>query len=377
MTDFFKLKIVAISHYISRSGTLYIHSLLDDHPEIATIPGTINIVNLLQIRKDLTAEECFQIFKIDNPKFFDTSKFTFLDKNNSSLWILGDYKNEKIITDENLFKKIFLSSLKDKKINPRNILIGLYYAYAKIHNKEMQKLKIILMHPHEKNTTLKFNNFFKDALYLIPVRNPIRAYHGIIKKTRYVNKLRKVDYYPSGQLIESALDIEDFYKKKLDMYFIKIEDLGLNLKNIMTMICKVLKINFNLSMLKSTFGGKKYWSNSVDRQTSHFDKSRHNNKIELPRKDLIILELLNLDLMRKLNYQSIKLSFYEKLVSPILIFFPMKDEIDFLKDFDFSKLKIYLKFLIFFIPKRLRMLQIVLLNRISKKYEYILKRNLN
>ena len=48
MFDFFNLKILAISHYISRSGTLYLHSLLDDHPEIATIPGTIDIVELLK-----------------------------------------------------------------------------------------------------------------------------------------------------------------------------------------------------------------------------------------------------------------------------------------------------------------------------------------
>ena len=50
MSDFFNLKIVAISHFISRSGTLYLHSLLDNHPQIASIPGTINIVDLLEIK---------------------------------------------------------------------------------------------------------------------------------------------------------------------------------------------------------------------------------------------------------------------------------------------------------------------------------------
>ena len=61
MSDFFNLKIVAISHFISRSGTLYLHSLLDNHPQIASIPGTINIVDLLEIKKNATAEECYQI----------------------------------------------------------------------------------------------------------------------------------------------------------------------------------------------------------------------------------------------------------------------------------------------------------------------------
>ena len=62
MPDFFNLPIVAISHFISRSGTVYLHSLLDDHPEIASIPATIDIENLLEIKKGYSAENCFEIF---------------------------------------------------------------------------------------------------------------------------------------------------------------------------------------------------------------------------------------------------------------------------------------------------------------------------
>ena len=37
-----KFQIVNIGHIFSRSGTLYLHSLLDNHPEIITIPGVVN-----------------------------------------------------------------------------------------------------------------------------------------------------------------------------------------------------------------------------------------------------------------------------------------------------------------------------------------------
>ena len=53
----------------------------------------------------------------------------------------------------------------------------------------------------------------------------------------------------------------------------------------------------------------------------------------------------------------------------------MKDEIDFIKNFKISKFFIYLKFFFLFFPKRIRMLQIILLNKFSKKYEYISKKN--
>ena len=61
MSNIFDLNVVAISHYISRSGTLYLHSLLDNHPEIITIPGTIDIVEILK-SKNCNAEKYLNIF---------------------------------------------------------------------------------------------------------------------------------------------------------------------------------------------------------------------------------------------------------------------------------------------------------------------------
>ena len=158
------------------------------------------------------------------------------------------------------------------------------------------------------------------------------------------------------------------------MYFIKLENLGFNKEKIMKRLSEILEIDFNETMLKSTFGGKKYWSNSIEKQTNHFDKSRHIGEVKLPRKDLIILNLINSELNKLLSYESVKLRVSEKLIIPFLIFFPMKDEIDFIKNFKISKLFIYLKFFLIFFPKRIRMLQIILFNKFSNKYEYISKK---
>ena len=43
----FDLKTVAIGHFVSRSGTIFIHSLLDNPPEVITVPATIDIAHLL------------------------------------------------------------------------------------------------------------------------------------------------------------------------------------------------------------------------------------------------------------------------------------------------------------------------------------------
>ncbi len=377
MSDFFNLKIVAISHFISRSGTLYLHSLLDNHPEIATIPGTIDIVELLKIKKNCSALECYEIFKKNNPKFFDTSSFNFKDKNNSSLWILGDDKKQKILTDENLFKTNFLTALDGRKIEPRNILISLYLAYAKAHNKKIENYKIILMHPHEKKTTLLFNKFFKDTIYFIPIRNPYRAYTSIIKKTKFVNKLREIKYYPSGQLLDSALDINNFHINKLNMYFFKLEELGNNLEAIMKKVANILNIEFNKSMLVSTFGGEKYWSNSVEKQSNEFDRNRHKDEINLPKKDLKIIYFINSQLINVMNYEKIQLTRTDKIMLPIYCLLPMEDEIGFVKNIEIKHWKIIFKFLIFYFPKRIRLIMIIFLNKFSSRYSYISEKLIN
>ena len=374
MSNVFDLNVVAISHYISRSGTLYLHSLLDNHPEIITIPGTIDIVEILK-SKNCNAEKYLNIFIKNNPKFFDTSSFNFTDKNNSSLWILGDDKKQKIVTDKIKFKNYFLEILRNKKGNPRNAIIALYLAYAQTHNKLIDKVKIILMHPHEKKTTLMFNEFFKDSLYLIPVRNPFRAYNSIIKKSRFVSEKRNVKYYPGGQLSESASDIKNFYKKKMKMNFFKIEDLAENIEPIMKNLASLLNISFNKSMLESTFGGLKYWSNSVEKQSNQFDTSRHKGEIELPKKDLIILNAINLELIEILNYKKINFTTLEKIFFPLIFFSPMRDEVKFIKEFKVNDIRLYLRFFMFFFPKRLNLLRLVLSNKYSRRYDY-LKNNL-
>ena len=92
------LKIVNIGHYVSRTGTLFLHSLLDNHPAILTIPGVISFKKIIE-RKIINVEHAFSLFETDNPKFYDTSLLSAFDNNNSGLWQLGENKKEKIFTE--------------------------------------------------------------------------------------------------------------------------------------------------------------------------------------------------------------------------------------------------------------------------------------
>tara|TARA_B100001057_G_scaffold501057_1_gene620110 strand:+ start:2739 stop:3830 length:1092 start_codon:yes stop_codon:yes gene_type:complete len=356
------LKIFSIGHYVSRTGTLFLHSLLDNHPSILTIPGVIKLEKI--IKKDIdNSITAFNFFEKDNPKFFDTSLFSPNDENNSGLWCLGEKKNNKILTEKNVFKDNFLNYLNNKKnFTKKNIILAIYYAYAKTHNMNLDKKKILLLHPHEKHICLKFNDIFPDSKFLIPIRDPVKVYFSIISMNKKKAKLRNQHYYPSAQLLDFVSGLEDFKNKGLNFYVIKFEDLNKKLKKKMMEISNYMSIDYDEKMLESTFGGYKYWGNSFDNLRDKYISSENFDYNNSSFKDLYFLKLLNFRISKKYNYNHDNFKKKEILLGIILFFFPLKDEIIYIKNFNYKSIFRYLKFILFFFPKRFILLMIVLKN---------------
>ena len=104
-----ELTTAMITHYQS-SGSLYLHSLFDGHPQIMTIPGVPELNPIIYGSFD-TAQQALNVFNDANIKFYDTSKMTLGDLNTSGLHRLGRNADDGIITDKTLFKQFFLNAL--------------------------------------------------------------------------------------------------------------------------------------------------------------------------------------------------------------------------------------------------------------------------
>ena len=113
-----KLNVAMITHYQS-SGSLYLHSLLDCHPQIITIPGVPHLDPIINGYFD-SAEQALEIFNKANPKFYDTSKMTYSDLNSSGLYRLGQNADEGIVTNKELFASFFNECFSDEKLTPQN-----------------------------------------------------------------------------------------------------------------------------------------------------------------------------------------------------------------------------------------------------------------
>lgn len=349
-----KFQIVNIGHIFSRSGTLYLHSLLDNHPEIITIPGVVNF-NFLFREQFKTISSVLKKFEKNNPKFYDTSKLNYNDENSSFLWRLGNNMNDKIIINKKKFRLYFRKYIKEfKRLSSRNIIISIYLAYSKSKNISFKNKKIILMHPHDLGTCIKFSKIFKDSKFLFPVRDPIQTYYSIfingIKKAKERNQF----YHPFINLVDCQKSFDIFKKNKVNFFSFKFETL--KEKNSIQKICKYLNIKNHPSLNKSTFGGYKYWGNSFQKRNK-FLKSKNNefkNSSEREKLSLVIINYKTLKYMKYRKYYKYfkKINFF----SILFLIFPLKEELYFIKQFKFRYILKYLNYLKFYILNRLKLL---------------------
>ena len=345
------LQIVNIGHYVNRTGTLFLHSLLDNHPQILSIPGVINLDSILQNRID-NANQALEYFERENPKFFDTSSFIITDKNNSQLFCLGENKTDKILTNKDLFKSSFLNFLKkNNNISKKNIILGIYYAYSQAHKIKLNDKKILLLHPHEQDICIKFNQIFPLSKFLVPIRNPIKVYYSLIETRRAKCNIRRQNYFPRGSLVELINGLRNFRKNNFNMMVIRLEDLGNNTEKEVKKICDYININFDTNLLLSTFGGFKYWGNTINLQRNRYEEKDYDSFSQANKTDLTILRTLNKGIIEEFYkdediYTKKKCSLYK-------LFLPLQDELIYLKSFSFKYFFSYLKFFLYYLPKRL------------------------
>ena len=337
MKKLFDLQIVSISHYQPCTGSVFLHSLLDGHPEICTIPGVPNFMPLIS-SKYYSAEDAFMIFEISNPKFYDTSKMSRSDQNSAGLFGLGEKMDEGIITNKTLFREHFFQHMYGEELTSKNIIISLYYAYARSHYFDISKFKILLLHPHEREITFIFDQIFPKSKYLIPIRNPIRAYCSSIKLRKEKADARNEPYIPRRHLLSSAVNLYEYFKRNMDICIFRIEDFGSHKeKRIMKLISKYIGIEYNKSMESSTFGCKTFWGANPAFKTKVFDKRRHTLPIPLYRYEKNLFYSLNKQFNLVAGYSMQEFSLLESSLSLFWLLLPLRDEIKWFHNAFFKK----------------------------------------
>jgi hypothetical protein len=324
------LQPVFICRYMP-SGTIYLHSLLDGHQEVLTIPGVLNL-DALYVEKLNSPEESLDLILKANPYFYDTSKMDEKAFNNSGLFRLGENGDEGIVTDRNRFEQFYFEFMKGTDTTPRNVILAVYYAYARSHNQIIKDKKVILYHPHGPLSHVNLYKIFSKGKTIVTIRHPLKGYTGTIKLLKQRATLRGFCSIHLGVLLSEINAATFFGREDIEVRFVRVEDLSNHKEYILRELCKYIGIQYDATLESSTFGGKKYWGANTQYKSNQFLESRHNFPLVMSKRDRVILTLVNKRLSVIKGYKLDDISVFYRVTAFFWLLIPMEEDIKLAKE---------------------------------------------
>ena len=288
-------KITAMVHF-GRSGTGLLHSLIDGHPEVSTLPS-IYFSELFDhfTWKKITAggwEEMADRFAAIYAVLFDASSSTRVPtKNNQFIDNIGQKEgmiNLGINKDEvaSVDKKVFIDELK-RLMDCYNRLDAIIF-FKLVHSayektlQDYKKKKLIFYHIHNPDTyaQLNFLRLAPNANWLMMVREPLQSCESWIKKGFFDNDYKIIAARIFQMLFE--LDLAIFRNK--NSIGVKLEDLKEHPKKTIHALCRWLGIDEKDSLYQMSVQGKKWWGDPTSQDYTKdgmnpFGKSSINRKL--------------------------------------------------------------------------------------------------
>jgi tetratricopeptide (TPR) repeat protein len=275
-------KMVALLHF-GRSGTGLLHSLVDGHPEISTLPS-------IYLRGYFSAGIWARIsaggwrelparFVSEFEVLFDarTSKSPPGDFRKDSSFLgqkegmtnVGEGRDEVLSVDREKFCSVALELMQGfDNIDPGSFLQIVHAAFERVTNASTDK-DLIFYHIHnpQEFTKLNFLRYAPDAKLVFMVREPLRSCESWVR-----NAFKKGDYNTICFRIASMLyAFDQVALRKHDSVGIRLEDLKSHPEPTMRALCDWLGVTENPCLYEMTAQGKKWWG---DPSSPHYDENK-------------------------------------------------------------------------------------------------------
>ena len=343
----FPKKITAMV-YFGRSGTGLMHSLIDGHPEISTLPSIYfsEFFDYFTWEKIIVGgwEEMPDRFATIYDVLFDaasTVKITSKSKRHihnigqkEGMTNVGTEKKEALSVD----KKAFIKELK-KLMNFHDHLDQFTFfklvhsAYEKALENHNEK-NHIFYHIHNPDSYAQFNflRLAPNTNWLMMVREPIQSCESWVRKDFQANDYKKI----SSKIFQMLFEVDQVIFKNDNSIGVRLEDLKENPKKTISALCRWMSIKENESLFQMTAQGKKWWGDPVSQDYAKdgmnaFGKVSINRKLGsvFSKNDQFILRTLFYPFSVRFGYAEENLEQFKK---DLLTIRPMIDQM-----FDFEK----------------------------------------
>ena len=340
-------KITALLNF-GRSGSGMLHSLIDNHPEVSTLPSIYfsEFFNHFTWKKIISGgwEEIVDRFVSTYEVLFDASSSVAVATKGNQLinnigykegmMNIGTEKNEILSVD----KKIFIKEL--KLLMDYHDHLDQFTFFKLVHSaydKSLQDLNNknhVFYHIHNPDIYAQLNylRLAPNTNWLIMIREPIQSCESWILRDFRDNDYEKI----STKIFEMLFEIDNAIYHNENSIGVKLEDLKEHPKKTIQALCGWMDIKENDSLYQMTVQGKKWWGDPTSPDFAKdgmnpFGKMSINRKLGsvFSKNDQFILRTLFYPFNVRFNYVDENLEKFKKDLQDIR---PMLDEM-----FDFER----------------------------------------
>lgn len=263
-------KLIGLTHF-GRSGTGLIHSLIDSHPEISTLPGVYlrGFFNVGVWEKmagegwknlaDNFAELYPVLFDAHAPEPVPSrlgEEMPYLGRE-EGLTAVGENRDESLSLDKEIFLKECKLLLKGlDRVDPRNFLMAIHGAFDKTLGIETPKSTVFYhIHNPDEFAAANFGRHAPDAQMLLMVRDPVENCESWIRPRFEMGDYSKIVHRILSMLFEFDRPV---YSRQAAVG-VRLEDLKSRPEETMKALCSWMGVEESPTLFEMTAQGKKWW----------------------------------------------------------------------------------------------------------------------
>jgi len=266
-------KLIALLHF-GRSGTGLLHSLIDGHPEISTLPsiylrgffnaGVWNKIAAEGWRRlpERFADAFAVLFDANSTK--PVAGMENMEKKmqlnvgrNEGMAHVGEDRNESLSLDRDRFCSEALRLLQGlDKVDPGSLLMVIHAAYEKALGTKTGK-QTVFYHIHNPDNFAKpnFLRYAPDARLLMMVREPIQSCESWTRVFFKENNYGQIIH----RIINMLFAIDQVAFRMQDSVGVRLEDLKTRPEATLQSLCAWMGVDEAPSLYQMTAQGKKWW----------------------------------------------------------------------------------------------------------------------
>ena len=316
-----------------RTGTDFLQSLFDSHPEVLTFNGVFTYHDFWK------NSHCVSAGKFDTSDLVDEFIGNFIHRLKSKYELierkdqLGEGKNQSIDIDLGQFKYNVMSFLDGRRVDSRNSLLAFTAAYAMCLGQNIDGKKLFLHHLHQIERLDWYLKDFSDSKIICNTRDPRANFVSGILNWRKCDSTKDNETHLYFYIKRILIDA-DFFKKYYNPYVVlRIEDLGD--ERVLRKLTEWLGVSCHECMKISTWGGLLWHADRVsvrEKEGKGFSANLLKNDWErkLSFLDKYVFNFLMNARLRHYRYSWNKVSIVDALIVPFLIPLPLRFELRFL-----------------------------------------------